>query len=90
MPPPGSVSAQLSPLGTFGEGSLGLTGNTDPGPVDPRHEMEHLQTARARRGTEQKVICPLTPILSDLCPSLQGCHISEFLWTINCQKNNSD
>lgn len=73
IPPPGSVSAQLSPsLGTFGEGSPGHTENTDPRPADLRHEMERLQTesAHAHCGTERKVIGPLTPILSDHCPSL--------------------
>lgn len=35
--------------------------------------MERLQTepARVRRGTEREVIGPLTPILSDLCLSLE-------------------
>lgn len=73
IPPPGSVSAQLSPpLGTFGEGSPGHTENTDPRTADLRHEMERLQTesAHAHCGTERKVIGPLTPILSDHCPSL--------------------
>lgn len=60
--------------------------NTDPRPVVPYQEMEHLQRELTCvcRGTEQKVIGPFLPILSDLFLNITKLLLAKYLsWYIH-------